>query len=148
MDINNYSYSPYMLDTEERDDKNHYENDDMTVDIEYTGSPSRYHVVAQSYDESMYIWEEFKIENNARELYNFIIENYAHTVPNKRELNKVIYKLHNREKGYKQIVCTQKQYETIKNALEYFTSLPYWDIEEEALKEVKQALKAVQEATN
>lgn len=51
MDINNYSYSPYMLDTEERNDKNH-------------------------------------------------------------------------------------------------ASLPYWDIEEEALKEVKQALKAVQEATN
>lgn len=148
MDINNYSYTPYILDTEEQDDENHFSSDDIEVSIEYTGSPSNYWVTAFSYDGQMNIDECFKLEDNAKELFNHIKDNYSSTVPNKRELNKFIYKLHNREKGYKQIVCTQKQYETIKNALEYFTSLPYWDIEEEALKEVKQALKAVQEATN
>ena len=44
------------------------------------------------------------------------------------------------------IRCTAAQFETIKNALEYFADLPWWDIEEEQLEEVKEALKAVKAA--
>lgn len=41
------------------------------------------------------------------------------------------------------INCTPEQFETIKNSLEYFADLPWWDIEPEQLAEVKEALNAV-----
>ena len=44
------------------------------------------------------------------------------------------------------INCTAEQFATIKNALEYFADLPWWDIEEEQLEEVKEALKAIHAA--
>lgn len=43
----------------------------------------------------------------------------------------------------KTIICTAEQYETIKQSLEYFAELPWWDIEEEDREKIKDALKAV-----
>lgn len=41
------------------------------------------------------------------------------------------------------ISCTEKQYEVIKDSLEYFAKLPWWDIEDEQREEIIDALQAV-----
>ena len=95
-----------------------------------------------------YEGDEYKIKKEKNKDYNPNIY-FKTKKPAQIKIEQFYGNLRRRNKPAIQRTRTdEKQYNTIKESLEYFASLPYWDIEEEVLKEVKQALKAVKEATN
>lgn len=85
MDCNSYSYTPHMLDDEQRIEQ--YYNDDMEAELTKNGSV--YCVWAFSFDGSMDVYEEFSDKEQAEQLYDFIVENYNDT-PHGDELDEYI----------------------------------------------------------
>lgn len=89
MDCNSYSYAPTMLDCE----KNYlarFENDDMYIELEnFHGS---FTVYAFSYDGDLDVYEMFSDENQARILYQFILDNYTYSPPGP-ELEEFIFQM-------------------------------------------------------
>jgi hypothetical protein len=85
MDINNYSYTPTILDN--NNTIKYYNSDDMYAEIIKERSYDKYifFIYACSYDGQLEISEQTENENKAIELYNYIVDNYADTPPN--ELN-------------------------------------------------------------
>ena len=79
MDINSYSYAPYMLE-EDCPRIAYYENDDMYAEI-YVRFGKYYNVYAFSYGGELDVSEEFSDEDKARRLYDFIIDNYTSSPP-------------------------------------------------------------------
>lgn len=94
MDINNYSYAPYMLDNSYIEE---YSNDDMEANISENYG-SGYDVFAFSYDGSLDISEHFRSLHYARVLYSEIVERYSDTPPGD-ELETLIASVHNQEEA-------------------------------------------------
>ena len=85
MDCNSYSYTPYMLSKRESLEEV-FENDDIVVELSNCGE-SIFSVWAFSYDGSMDVFEEFTTIAQARQLYDYIVENYADNVPGEELYN-------------------------------------------------------------
>lgn len=81
MDINNYSYTPYMLDEDDR--THYYENDDMVAEVtkEREYSHYRYWVSAYSYDGSLEYSEDFTDPEEAEAAWRYIVKTYSNTPP-------------------------------------------------------------------
>lgn len=59
----------------------YYENDDMNVCLWHSKYDDVYRVMAESWDESLDVTEEFSKLSKAARLYEFIVENYASGPP-------------------------------------------------------------------
>lgn len=81
MDINSYSYTPHMLDEDDR--THYYENDDMYVEVLKERNCSRfvYYVNAFSYDGSLDYAEQFDNPEEAESAFNYIVKTYSNTPP-------------------------------------------------------------------
>lgn len=100
MDINNYSFAPYILDTEEEYIER-YENDDMQIEFWKEGRKGRdvYIIWSYSYDGSLDVSETFKTEEGGRALYNIIFNNYIGSPPDDEILQEQIAHCHRLEEG-------------------------------------------------
>lgn len=93
MDCMNYSYSPYMLD---EDSMEHYENEDIVINIDKQRHYSSYifWVSAYSYDGSLDFSEQYDSEEDARKVYNYILDKYSTTPPDgsiENEIESMLY---------------------------------------------------------
>jgi len=86
MDINNYSYTPHMLD----EDNNilYYDNDDMYCEVskERSYSDFIFWVYACSYDGQLEYSARFTDEETAKVAFDYIVNNYADTPPDDKEI--------------------------------------------------------------
>ena len=81
MDINNYSYTPYLLDEDTTAAR--FENDDVCITIDRTREYSRltFWVSAWSYDGQLDYSEKYEDEKTARAVFDYIVETYGDTPP-------------------------------------------------------------------
>ena len=92
MDCNSYSYTAPGFGVDYKAPLMEIRNDDMESEIDRHGK--YYSVWAYSYDGQMDIYETFNTEHAAQNLFNHITDNYSHTPPRKRELNRIIKAAH------------------------------------------------------
>ena len=89
MDINSYSYTPHILDEETLLEN---VNDDTCISLRKDRRYSLifYTITAYSYDGQMDIYEEYRDRKQATNRYNYIVDNYADSVPPEEEAESYI----------------------------------------------------------
>ena len=95
MDCNSYSYAPHMLDEEYL---LYYQNDDMCVHVAKDRAYDKkfFWLSAYSYGPGFDVGERIDDEETARELFNYIKDNYSDTPPDNDELNAYVLSVINR----------------------------------------------------
>ena len=95
MDCNSYSYAPHMLD-----EKHflYYGNADMYIEVDKDRAYDKiiFWLYACSYDGQFEVAERIDDEKTARELFNYIKDNYSDTPPDNDELNSYVLSIINR----------------------------------------------------
>lgn len=91
MDINNYSYAPYML--EDADTPHYFGNDDMYCEITKQRLSDGYYafwIYATSYDGSFEYSGRTENESIANDIFHYIVDKYATTPPESKNIDKEI----------------------------------------------------------